>query len=84
MSQYKKVLIEYISSRYTNKEAIEIRNRINNKILHESDMKDVNNLHITIIKGVLFPEKKLNKKSYITVNGLKNFITASFTYLTRN
>ena len=39
-------------------------------------MKEINNLDIIITKGVLFSEKKV-KKSYITANGLKNFIIAS-------
>ena len=52
----------------------------NNKSLHELDMKDINNLDITITKGALFSENIL-KKTYTTVNGLKNLITASSTYL---
>ena len=43
-------------------------------------MKEINNLDITIIKGALFSEKKL-KKTYITANGLKQFITAYCTCL---
>ena len=43
-------------------------------------MKDINNLDITITKGALFSENIL-KKTYTTVNGLKNLITASSTYL---
>ena len=61
VSQYKKVLIEYISSRNSNEKETEIQNKINNKGLHESDMKDINKLDITITKGALFSEKKLKK-----------------------
>ena len=55
--------------------------KINNKSLHESDMKDINNLDIINTKGTLISEKKL-KRTYITANGLKKFITASCVYLT--
>ena len=45
-------------------------------------MTGINNLGITITKDALFSEKKL-KKTYITANGLKNLITASFTCYSR-
>jgi len=57
VSQYKKVLIEYISSRNANDKAIAIQNKINNKILNESDMKEINNIDFTITKDALFSEK---------------------------
>ena len=80
MFQYKKVRIKYFSSRNSNDKAIAIQNKINKKSLNESDMKEINNLDITITKGALFSEKKL-KKTYITANGLKQFITAYCTCL---
>ena len=60
VSQYKQALIEYISSRNATKKSTEIQNKINNKSLNESNMKERNNLDITITKGALFSEK--NKK----------------------
>ena len=33
----------------------------NNKSLNESDMKEINNINITITKGVLISENKLKK-----------------------
>ena len=57
VSQYKKVLTEYISSRNANDKAIAIQNKINNKSLNESNMKEINNIDITITKGALFSEK---------------------------
>ena len=54
VSKYKKVLIEYISARKATVKGNVIQNKINNKILKESDMKEINNIDITFTKGVLF------------------------------
>ena len=61
VSQYKKVIIEYILSRNADDKAIVIQNKTNNKSLNESDMKELNNIDITITIGVSFSEKKLKK-----------------------
>ena len=58
VSQYKKELIKYISSRNVIEKANEIQKKINNKSLNESNMKEINNIDITITKGALFSGKK--------------------------
>ena len=58
VSKYKKVLIEYISARKATDKANAIQNKINNKSVDESDMKEINNIDITITKGTLFSENK--------------------------
>ena len=58
VSQYKQALIEYISSRNAIEKSNEIQNKINNKSLIESNMKERNNLDIVITKGALFSQKK--------------------------
>ena len=66
-----------------NEKATEINIKINYKSLHESNMKDLNNLDITIKRCAVL-RKVTKQNTYITVNGLKNFITASFISLTED
>ena len=57
--QYKEVLLEYITSRNIVAKSTAIQVKVKNKSLHESDMKYINNIYISLTKGVLFAKHKL-------------------------
>ena len=61
VSEYKEVLIKYISARKVTDKTNAIQKKINNKSLNESDMKEINNIDITFTQGALFSKNELKK-----------------------